>query len=340
MTVTIKDVAQLAKVAPSTVSRVIADSPRISEKTKLRVRDAMAELNYHPNFNARSLANKSTQALGIVMPSSANDVLQNPFFPEVIRGISTMAHNKDYALYITTGQTEEEIFEGVVRMVQGRRVDGIIVLYSRKNDRVLDFLYEQGFPFTVIGKPLDHAGEIMHVDNDNFKAAYEATEYLVDAGHSRIAFVGGSSDLTVTADRVEGYRAALVKAGLPQKEEYIVHEEFLREGGREAVSELMSLKEPPTSLVVADDLMAFGVLSRLDDMGLNVPDDVCVISFNNLMLAELSSPALTSVDIQIHQLGYEACKCLIEIIDQPNTPARRVIVPHHIVKRESCKSRP
>ncbi|WP_070119823.1 LacI family DNA-binding transcriptional regulator [Bacillus marinisedimentorum] len=340
MTVTIKDVAHLAKVAPSTVSRVIADSPRISEKTKLRVREAMAELNYHPNFNARSLANKSTQALGIVMPSSANDVLQNPFFPEVIRGISTMAHNKEYALYITTGQTEEEIFEGVVRMVHGRRVDGIIVLYSRKNDRVLEYLYEQGFPFTVIGKPLDHADEIMHVDNDNFNAAYEATEYLIDAGQSRIAFVGGSSDLTVTTDRVEGYRAALVKAGLPQKEEYIVHEEFLREGGREAVSELMSLEEPPTSLVVADDLMAFGVLSRLDDMGFKVPDDVCVISFNNLMLAELSSPALTSVDIQIHILGYEACKCLIEKIDQPDTPAKRVIVPHHIVKRESCNSRP
>ncbi|MDX5475429.1 MAG: LacI family transcriptional regulator, partial [Bacillaceae bacterium] len=149
MSVTIKDVAKVANVAPSTVSRVIANNPRISEKTKKRVREAMEELGYHPNFIARSLANQSTKVIGLVMPASADKTLQNPFFPEVLRGISTAAHDKQYALQMSTGVSEEEILEGVIQMVQGRRVDGIIMLYSRVEDKVINYLQNSNFPFVV-----------------------------------------------------------------------------------------------------------------------------------------------------------------------------------------------
>ncbi|SFE06289.1 LacI family DNA-binding transcriptional regulator [Fictibacillus sp. FJAT-27399] len=336
MTVTIKDVAKLANVAPSTVSRVIANNPRISEKTKLRVREAMEHLGYHPNFNARSLANRSTQAIGLVMPGSADKAFQNPFFPEVIRGISTIVHEKEYALYMSTGQTEDEIHDGVVRMVQGGRVDGIILLYSSVDDKVMNYLIEKKFPFTLIGKPFKNEDAITHIDNDNFKAAREMADYLISLGHDKIGFVGGSSHLVVTIDRLLGYEKSLRIHQIPYRDEYIIHEEFLKEGGQEAIRKLMALEEPPTALLVMDDLMAFGVLSTLSEMNISVPDDISVLSFNNVMLADFSTPALTSVDINIFKLGYEAAECLMDLIAKPDLKPRRVAVPYRLVERQSC----
>lgn len=336
MAVTIKDVAKLAKVAPSTVSRVIANSPRISEKTKQTVRQAMKELGYHPNFIARSLASQSTQAIGLVMPRSTDIVFQNPFFSTVLRGLSEGALQKQYALYMTTGNAEEEIYDAVVQMVQGRRVDGVVLLYSKVEDKVLTYLQQRDFPFVVIGKPFKHVEEITHVDNNNFKAAKEVTEYLIDLGHREIGFVGGSLNLVVTIERVSGYEKAIREADLPFLNEYVIHEEFLREGGREAVNELLSLKKPPTALVVADDLMALGVLNALDEIGFIVPDDMSIVSFNNVLLSEMSRPPLTSVDINIFDLGFQAANSLIQKIENPKEPVKRIIIPHELIVRQSC----
>ncbi|WP_416828721.1 LacI family DNA-binding transcriptional regulator [Ectobacillus polymachus] len=337
MAITIKDVAKKANVAPSTVSRVIANSPRISEKTKRRVRKIMDELGYHPNMNARSLANQMTQALGLVMPSSASKAFLNPFFPEVIRGISSFSHVKDYSLYMSTGDTEEEIFEGVARMVQGKRVDGIIVLYSRTNDKVVQYLHEQQFPFVLIGKPSHAMESITYIDNDNYLAGREVTEYLLSLGHKRIAFIGGSPDLMVTKERLAGYKEALKLANIALPDEYVCFMEFLREGGQLAVEHLMSYEEAPTAIVVTDDLMALGVLSTLSEKGYHVPDEVSVVSFNNVVFAEIAYPPLTSVDVKIYQLGYEAAKNLIERIETPNFSPKSIIVPYKLIVRQTCK---
>ncbi|WP_246938769.1 LacI family DNA-binding transcriptional regulator [Bacillus pinisoli] len=339
MTVTIKDVAKLAKVSPSTVSRVIADNPRISHKTKERVKIVMDELGYHPNFNARSLINKSVQAIGLVLPNSTEKVFQNPFFPEVIRGISKVAHDKEYAILISTGETEDQIYNEVVRMVQGGRVDGLILLYSRVNDKVTNFLIDRKFPFTMVGKPHVNTDAITHVDNDNYNAGKSVTDFLLKLGHRQIGFVGGSLSLLVTVDRLRGYEDALAAADVPFNKEYIVHEEFLREGGQEAVKELMSLKKRPSALVVADDLMALGMFNTLAEMKIKVPDHLSIISFNNLLLSEISRPPLTTVDVNIYQLGFQAAKCLIEKIMNPQEPAKRIIVPFTIIERNSCTTK-
>ncbi|MDM5337775.1 LacI family DNA-binding transcriptional regulator [Fictibacillus enclensis] len=339
MTATIKDVAKLANVAPSTVSRVIANNPRISEKTKRRVREAMDHLGYHPNFNARSLANRSSQAIGLVLPGSADKAFQNPFFPEVIRGISTIVHEKEYALYMSTGKTEEEIYDGVVRMVQGGRVDGILLLYSSVDDQVMNYLIEKKFPFALVGKPLKNEQSITHIDNDNFQAARDVADYLISLGHEKIGFVGGSSRLVVTIDRLLGYEKSLRSHQLPYREDYIIHEEFLEKGGQEAIRKLLALDEPPTALLVMDDLMAFGVLRTLNEMQLSVPDDISVVSFNNVMLAAFSTPGLTSVDINIFQLGYEAAVCLMDLISNPDQKPMRVAVPYLLIERQSCKAK-
>ncbi|GIP65137.1 LacI family transcriptional regulator [Virgibacillus pantothenticus] len=337
--VTIKDVAKATGVSPSTVSRVIADNPRISLDTKKKVRKAMKELGYHPNVNARNLVAKSTKTIGVVMPSSADKSLQNPFFPEVLRGIGTITHDLQYSMMLSSGGTEEEMFAEVERMVYGSYVDGIILLYSRMNDRITDFLRTKGFPFVMVGKPYDHVNEITHVDNDNFKAGKEITNYLIEQGHERIAFIGGSRDLIVTMDRENGYEAALKEAKLPVSDAYSIHSEFLKSGGREAVEQLLQLEHPPTGIVVSDDLMSLGVLSTLEELGYDVPNDISLVSFNNVYLSELTSPALTTVDIQIYQLGAQSAKALIEKTQSDFAPEKRIIIPHQIVYRDSVTSK-
>lgn len=340
MAVTIKDVAKLANVAPSTVSRVIANSSRISQGTKERVREAMEELGYHPNFNARSLVNKQTKTLGIIIPSSAKIAFQNPFFPEVIRGITSKAYLEKYGLYLSTGQTDEEILEEVKQMVQSGRVDGIILLYSKVDDKVMPYLIENNVPFVLIGRPHNaDESRVTYVNNDNVKAAKTVTEYLILLGHQNIGFIGGNSEYVVTHDHRQGYQTALLNAGIAPKDGYIVYYDEVQEGGQEAVIELMSLEERPTALVVADDLMALGVLRMLDEMDVKVPEEMSVISFNNVMLSELSSPPLTTVDIHIYELGFKATENLIHNILHPNTKASSTIIPHKFIKRQTCRKR-
>lgn len=233
---------------------------------------------------------------------------------------------------------EQEIFDGVVGMVQGSRVDGIILLSSSMDDKIVEFLYKSHFPFIVIGKPYKYEDKISHVDNDNFRATQELTQHLIDLGHDRIAFIGGSLNLVMTTDRLLGYEKALRKANIPYRGDYIIHEEFLKEGGRGAVAALLALEQPPTAFVVMDDLMALGVLGMLSEKRIVVPDEVSVVSFNNVMLAELSNPPLTSVDINIFQLGYSAADSLLGLFENEDKKPERIIISHKIIERMSSAS--
>ncbi|MEH7234619.1 LacI family DNA-binding transcriptional regulator [Bacillus sp. JJ1562] len=335
MAITIKDVAKEANVSPSTVSRVIADNPRISEETKIRVREAMEKLGYHPNFTARSLAVKSTATIGIVMPFSASHVLQDPFFPEVIRGISVQARENKYGMYLLAGGTEDEIFEEVVGMVQGRRVDGLILLYSRTDDRLIQYLQKNDFPFTVIGRPIHGAERVIHVDNDNIYITKVVTDYLIGLGHTKIAFIGFDGDFVFMLDRLEGYKQALSESGIPFHEDYIVHKSTLSEG-KKAIKSFLKSVEPPTALVCTDDFIAIELMSHFEEMNIRVPEDVSIASFNNVLLAQYSKPPLTSVDIDIFQLGMEAASCLLEKIKNPNVLPKRITIPAKLIERKSC----
>jgi DNA-binding LacI/PurR family transcriptional regulator len=336
--VTIKDVAKASGVSPSTVSRVISNHPRISIKTKKKVKKAMEQLGYYPNMNARNLAAKSTRAIGVIMPSSADKALQNPFFPEILRGIGSVTHEMEFSITLSTGVNEEGVLQEVERMVYGRNVDGILLLYSKINDPVMKFLYENDFPFVIVGKPHEHLNEITHVDNDNIAAANQITKHLIELGHERIAFIGGFRNFFVTRDREEGYESAMQEANLPIPESYKIHTDFLKSSGHEAVDYLLSLKIKPTALVVSDDLISLGVLSRLEDFGMKVPEDISLVSFNNLYLSEITRPALTTVDINIYQLGVQSAKALIEKTLNKSEPAKRIIIPHKIVYRDSASS--
>ena len=335
MSVTIKDVAKKANVAPSTVSRVIHNSPTISEKTKRKVRKVLKEMGYHMNENARNLVTKSTKTIGIVMKNSARESLYNPFFPEVIRGIGDFCNKEGYSLSLTTGETEEAIFEDVIKMVQGRRVDGMIVLYSKQDDKVVPYLVQQGFPFVLIGKPRTDMSGITFIDNDNVQAAKELSEFVINLGHERIAFLGGSPEFEVIQARLSGFRLAMEQANLKVPNESIKLIPLSRAEGIKAIEELLNLPQAPTAFIVMDLLLGVLLLGVLAEKNLKVPEQISVVCFNHSEFIEFLSTPLTTVDIHTYQLGYEAAKCVFDLIADPKMMEKSVRIPTKIVKRES-----
>ncbi|MFD3259855.1 LacI family DNA-binding transcriptional regulator [Paenibacillus lentus] len=336
MAVTIKDVARKAGVSPSTVSRVLSNHPRISTETSQKVKAIMEQLGYHPNIMAKSLVSKTTNSICIMLPKSAEELFSNYFFMELIRGIVTQASRLGYDVLISSGANEKEEVEGVSRLLNGRRVDGVILLYSRTEDPVIDFLHENGHPFVLIGRS-DQYSDILSVDTDNVQASYDATKHLISLGHERIGFVSGPPELVVSKDRLKGYMKALADAGLESRPEWIVEGEFLQESGYRAMSFFMNLPNRPTALVLIDDVVAFGILRGLHELNYKVPEDLCLVSFNNIPLSELSTPPLSSIDIGIYNLGYTASQVLIQSIknNQDASYQKRQIIPHRLMIRES-----
>lgn len=332
--VTIKDVAKKAGVSPSTVSRVISNHPRISPATSAKVRKIMEELGYHPNVTAQSLVSNMTKTLGLILPRPAEELFLNMFFSEFIRGIVTQATRAGYDLIMTSGSTEREEMDAITRLAKGHRADGIILLSSRENDPVISFLHQEQFPFVVIGRSIEYP-DILSIDTDNVQAAYDATSHLIKLGHTKIGFVSGPSHLVLSQDRMEGYKKALTKHNLQLKSEWIVEGEFLQESGYRAMSYILSIPDSPTALVVIDDLVAYGVLRGLTELGYRCPEDISIIGFNNIAISELTTPPISSIDIGIYQMGYIASQTLIKRIVKEDIQQNRIIIPHRIVIRES-----
>ncbi|MEV5029344.1 LacI family DNA-binding transcriptional regulator [Paenibacillus sp. LPE1-1-1.1] len=332
--VTIKDIAKAAGVSPSTVSRVVSNHPRISKATTQKVKRFMEEMGYHPNVMAKSLVSKTTQTLAIMLPRPAEELFQDFFFGELLRGILTQSTRAGYDMLLTAATSPSDEMETVSRLVFGRRVDGVILLSSRVNDPLIDLLNKHNFPTVLIGRTEDRPN-ILSVDNDNELAAYDATQHLILQGHERIGFVSGPPTLTVAHDRMEGYRRAMREAGLPVRSEWIVEGEFLQQSGYRAMSFMMSLPERPSGLIVIDDVVGFGVLRGLTELGYKVPDDLSIVSFNNIALSELATPPISSIDIGTYQLGYTASQMLIRFIQEESVHQNRMIIPHRLIVRES-----
>lgn len=336
MTVTIKDVAALAGVSPSTVSRTCKNNPSISSETKEKVRKAMLELGYEPNFQASNLASQNSRTIGIILPASAREVYENSFYLEAVRGVSHYCNQKQYMTTIVTGQDEDEILQAVRSMSRSGKVDAFIVLYSRKDDPVIDYLFNEGLLYSLIGKATQYTNQSIYIDNDNLLAGQEATEYLYQLGHRHIAYLGADSNLIFSADRKSGYQLALAKHGLSMRPEYCVEVANVSQNNTEEISALLLQSEPPTAIVVSDDILAVSLERVCLQNKLSIPEDLSIISFNNSLFARLTSPQLTSIDINSCQLGIEAASQIINHIENPGLVATKIIVPHHLIERDSC----
>ena len=338
MPITIKDVAKLAGVSPSTVSRTCTNHPSISKQTKAK--KAMQELGYEPNFQASNLASKNSRTIGIILPDSESEVYQNSFYLEAIRGIGQFCNQKQYMNTLITGSSEKEVLQVIKTMLNSGRVDGFIVLYSKKDDEVLEYLYDNGITYVLVGKASINPNQVIYIDNDNIQAAKEATDYLIQLGHEKIAFLGTDNSSMFIQDRKNGYMMSLMDHNIPVHPEYFLEQEFLQDDATNASSDklrnLLLSDNAPTAILVSDDILAVALEKVLIELGIRVPEMLSIISFNNSLFAQLTNPPLTSVDINSYQLGIEAASQIINHIENPNLLATKIIVPHRIIERNSC----
>lgn len=332
---TIKDVAKLAAVSPSTVSRVIADSQRISSETKARVKKVMEELNYHPNMIARSLITRSSRTLGLVFSRSASSAFLNHFFPEIIRGISVITQKCHYSLMLATAEDYSEEAKQALRMISERRVDGMILLASRVNDKLIGELTGRGFPIVVVGR-IPESIKCHSVNNDNIQASYTAMRHLLNYGHQRIALITGPEEFTFCQDRFEGYRSALREFGIKYDPSLVQSGALTQKDGYRLTKELLNLRPIPSAIFCIDDLLAVGAYRAIKEDHLTIPDSIAVIGFNDDPIASVMEPNLTTTRIPIYEMGVSAAETMIQLLSgHPVSPMQKILSSELII-RKSC----
>ena len=297
----------------------------------------MAELGYEGNSASEPIVPQPIRMIGLVLPPSDRDAYENNFFLKVIRGISQVCNQRQTASTIITGKDDEELLSSVKSLHHSGRIDGFILLYSRKSDRIIDYLCEQGILYVIVGKPSEFAGETLCIDTDNLQADREATDYLYNLGHRRIGYLGCSNDFLYTADRKAGYQLSMFLHQLPNREDHCIELNSKGMGNAALLRDLLSQPDRPTAFVVSDDMLALTLAQVCFQSGLSIPGDISIIAFNNSFYAQLSSPQLTTVDISSYQLGQQAAVQIISHAENPNLDATKIIVPHKIVERDSCR---
>ncbi|MDU7242161.1 LacI family DNA-binding transcriptional regulator [Clostridium sp.] len=333
MKVTIKDVAREANVATSTVSRVLSNSHKISDKTKEKVNEAIKKLNYTPNIIARGLANNRTRILAVILPKEAEDIFSNPFFVQAMKGISIYAQKENYYIMYAFKQEGKDDKEWFKKFIDSNLVDGICLLNSKENDDTINYLNDIEFPFVVIGRP-DEVNNVLWVDNNNVKAMYDLVQMLIEYGHKEIAFIGAKANLNVSRDRLKGYKQALIDNGIEIKNSLIYEaEEFTQINGSYAINKILDSNRP-TAVVATDDLLAFGAQETLNELGVK---NMSIAGFNNIPMSEYQNPPLSSVDINAEELGFYATKLIIDKLEEKSSNRNSYIIDTKLIERESIK---
>lgn len=333
--ITIKDVAKKADVSPSTVSRVISDNPNISEQTKDKVKKIMDELNYHPNAIARSLVKQETNTLGLVMSRPTEMAFANPFFSEIIQGIAQSTKEQHYHLMISSSDDYKSEYEETIKLYKDGRVDGLIIMASRVNDKLISTLKDMNCPFVLIGRSPESTN-IPRVDNANIEAAYKMTNFLINNGSQKIALLSGPAGYVVSRDRIQGYKNALKDNKITFKENLIKYTEFDYEAGYQVVEKISEETIAKLDHIFAlDDLLAVSVVNALLDRGYKIPEDIGVVGFNDQPIAKYINPKLTTVKVPIKEMGKKAAEMLIRIINVDSYHGEEIIVPTNIISRQT-----
>lgn len=334
--VTIKDVAKLAGVSPSTASRVLHDSDLISHSTKNKVLKAVKELDYSPNFAAQNLASKMVNTIGVILPVSQEGQDNDLFHMQIVQGIVRMCASHAYTVSLATGETTSELITNVKTLIQQGQIKRFIFVYSCADDPVLAFIKEQDdIKYVVVGNPYDSYDERLYsVDNNNEQTSIDATEFLHSKGYQEIGFVYANLEDMVQRQRYHGYKETAKELGFPcmtLKMQRDNHEKNCQN-----FKKFIKMYPHCRAFVVIDDLMGIRLQQVMDILG--IPSKkYAIISFDNSVLAEVARPQLTSVELFPHFLGVEAAALAMSLNQkkQKYQMVRNCIVPHKIIERKS-----
>ncbi|HZG73505.1 MAG TPA: catabolite control protein A, partial [Chondromyces sp.] len=298
MNVTIYDVAREANVSMATVSRVVNGNPNVKPATRKKVMEVIERLGYRPNAVARGLASKKTTTVGVIIPD-----ISNIFFAELARGIEDIATMYKYNIILSNSDQNKEKELHLINTMLGKQVDGIVFMGGQVTEEHVEEFKRSPVPI-VLASSIELSNQIPSVNIDYKQAAIEAVSLLAEKGHKEIAYIAGPFNETITQKLVlSGYKEALEEAELPVREELIIEGDFTYDSGLEAWEKIQELSNKPTALFVNNDEMALGVIHAAQDAGVNIPNDMEVVSFDSSRLAFMVRPQLTSVVQPLYDIG-------------------------------------
>jgi LacI family transcriptional regulator len=330
---TIHDVAKKAGVAPITVSRVINDSGYVSEAMRERVDAAIEELGYVPNVLARSLKSKRTNTIALIFTD-----ITNPFFNILARGVEDTAHASGFNVFFCNTDEDQEKENTYIKLVLQKQVDGILLVPASIDSSSIEMIKGQDTPLVVVDRRCP-SGNVDVVRGDSFGGAFQLTELLINLGHRHISILSGPIEVTTAEDRMAGYRKAMHENGLA---EYIDchYGRFTQESGKMLTHQIFQRDRKPSAIFAANNLIAIGSLAALGELGLKVPDDVAVVSFDEIPETLTPAPFLTVVNQPPYDIGRKAAEILIERIkkDNLNEDFQEIVFPVNLIKRASSGS--
>lgn len=328
-TITMNDVAEAAGVSRQTVSRVINDKGEISPDTRQHVMDVIQKLGYRPNRAARGLVMQRTNTVGLVIPD-----ITNPFFSEVARGVQDLARTRDHNVFM--GSTDEEPEETIrtLQSLAAQAVDGIIIFSHPLSHEKLENFANSFRPIVTINLSFEHAS-VSTITVDNYQGAKLAVNHLVEQGHTAIAMLTGNSASPQKIRRVNGYTDALTAHGLPVNQDWIIPCVPDMVNGHQTAHQLLTNNPQITAIFAYNDLLALGALRACHELGRRVPQDCAVIGFDDIQLASMVTPSLTTVHYDKYGLGQKAMSRLFEMIENPEGNFPSIKIDVDLIIRES-----
>jgi len=308
---TIRDVAERAGVAPITVSRVLNNSGYVSQETRERVESAAAELEYVPNMLARSLRSNRTDTFALVLTD-----ITNPFWTTVARGVEDAASEHGFNVILCNTDEQVSKQERYLSVLLRKQVDGFLFVPARSRTESLDMIRKQAVPVVVLDRHIPNV-DVDTVRCNSERGSYRLLRHLLELGHRRIAILAGPQDVSTSQDRILGYRNALIEAGIEIDDRLIECNEYTAESGYLMAHRVLSLRPRPTALFAANNFIAVGALRALRELGLQVPQDISIVGFDDLPPYYIIEPFLTVAVQPAYTMGYKAATLLIERITQP-----------------------
>jgi DNA-binding LacI/PurR family transcriptional regulator len=311
MSVTIKDLAKVAGVSHTTVSRALHDHPAISAETIARVKDLAISMGYVPSATARGLKTRRTRALGVIVSN-----VDDPFWSEVMYGVDDVLHPAGYSFFVAATHRDKQREKEVVQLMVQRGVDGVILLAPQFSSEQSRLLRTYGLPMAIVNN--EGAGEYQYlIYNDDVYGMRQVTSHLIELGHRKIAFLGNNLGGRTNSERERGFREEMDAAGLIVRAEYVYQASGgIPDGGSEGGQYLLSLSERPSAIICYNDYMALGVYKALLQAGLRIPQDISVTGFDNIIISGYLNPPLTTLHQFKYDLGVGAAKMMLEMLEQ------------------------
>ncbi|HEX6594654.1 MAG TPA: catabolite control protein A [Bacillota bacterium] len=329
MNVTIYDVAREANVSMATVSRVVNGNPNVKPATRKKVLVAIEKLGYRPNAVARGLASKKTTTVGAIIPD-----ISSIFFAELARGIEDIATMYKYNIILSNSDRNEEKELQLIDTMLEKQVDGIVFMGGNITEEHMKQFSNAPVPI-VLAATYEGTDQIPSVNIDYEKAAYEATQFLIQRDNRQIGFVSATKEIIINELKYAGYKRALTDASISFDKEFVVYGDYTYDSGLKAAQQLLTKEEVPSAIFVASDEMALGVIHGAQDLGYKVPKDVEIIGFDNTRLAKMVRPTLTTVVQPMYDIGAVAMRLLTKLMNKEEVAEQNVILPHRIVERSS-----